>query len=172
MRPPKFPLWRELGGRALQAVLDTAPSTMEIACTQWSSLLDTTAIRALPKLQGRVAPTAAARLLADLAEKGDPSFWDTVQSTGRPISLWAPANASALGRLLSALLRRGSNNPCEYVRFIVPLDLFHGCATVESICDLWWRDLMGEKWAALLRRVELHPQPMEFCLPRSGGPSA
>ena len=72
-RPSKLPLWRELGSRTLQAVLDTAASNMEVSCTQWSPLLDTSAIRASPQLQGRVAPVDAARVLADLAEKGDSS---------------------------------------------------------------------------------------------------
>ena len=72
--------------------------------------------------------------------------------------------------VLSALLRRGSDNiPCEHVRFIVPLDLFHGCATVESICDLWCHDLMGEKWTALIRRTEFHPQLVEFVSPGPAG---
>ncbi|CAK0813875.1 unnamed protein product [Prorocentrum cordatum] len=169
MRPSKLPLWRELGGQALKAVLGTAPRNTEVACTQWSSLLDISAIDA--SLRGRVAPVDEARLLADLAEKGDASFWDTVQTTGRPISFWAPANAAALGRLLSALLRRSTDRvPCEYVRIIAPLDLFPGCATVESICDLWWHDLLGEKWTALRRRVDFHPQPMEFVSPGPAGP--
>ena len=66
MRPSKLPLWRELGGRALRAVLDTAPSNTEVACTQWSSILDISAVGTSPQLLGRVAPVHVARVLADV----------------------------------------------------------------------------------------------------------
>ncbi|CAK0883473.1 unnamed protein product [Prorocentrum cordatum] len=171
VRPSKLPLWHELGRRALLTVLDTAPDASEVVCTQWSALLDTNAAPLSTQNQSRILPMHEARLLADLAEKGDPSFWNVVRDSGKPLSLWAPANASALGRLVASLLRRSANEvPCQYIRFIVPLDLHPGCSTSEAICDLWWHDFLSENCAAMIRNVEFHPQPMEFVSPGPSGP--
>eukprot|EP00959_Pyramimonas_sp_CCMP1952_P154959 3242007-Pyramimonas_sp.AAC.1 len=72
---------------------------------------------------------------------------------------------------MASLLRRGANEvPCAYIRFLVPMDLHPGCTSVESICDLWWHELLGDKWPGMTRNVEFHPQPLEFISPGPAGP--
>ncbi|CAK0836449.1 unnamed protein product [Prorocentrum cordatum] len=139
-RPSKLPLWRELGSRALKVVLDTAPLGTELVGTQWSNLQGAAGESADPRYSSREPTVAVARLLADLAEKGGPAFWDAVKV------------------------------PRDCIRFFVPLDLHPGCAGVESICDLWWRDLSGDKWPGMALNVDIHPRPFEFISPGPAGP--
>ena len=167
VKPSKLPLWKELGPKALKVILDSAPALDEKIITQWFDVLDNTAMAMAH--QDRIVDQQIARSLAAASEKGEDHFWDMLQ--GDAVVMWAPGDTSALGRLLGALLRRGpSAQTPSYVRMVVPMDILPGCVTVDSIKDLWWHALLGEKWSAMVKGIEMIKEPLEFVLPASAGP--
>ena len=130
-------------------------SADDLLLTQWSNILGSS----LPPR--RIQET---REVAALAEKGDPKVWE--QLRGKAVTMWAPTSGNALTRLLSALLRlAGSQDSPTSVRFVVPFQLQPGSASPETIMDLWWSPLLGEKWASVVKGVVFAPHPFELILP-------
>ncbi|CAK0820227.1 unnamed protein product, partial [Prorocentrum cordatum] len=151
LKPSRLPLWKELGPRALCAVLDTALSPQERVATQWSALLGSGPPRLREQADDRVLPLDGARRLAESAEKGDDSFWDLLQNV--PVVIWAPTDSSALGRLREHMLERSSGGSLpQYIRMITPLETFPRCHSVDAI------------------QVDFVTHPMEFVSPGSVGP--
>ncbi len=65
--------------------------------------------------------------------------------------------------MLSSYVKKlGTHSPPPPIRIITPLQTFPGCDDVETIRDLWWHPLMGEKWAPHVKQMDLLPMPMEY----------
>ena len=45
------------------------------------------------------------------------------------------------------------------MRMVTPFELQSGCASAEAILDLWCHALLGERWAAIVKRVEFSTTP-------------
>jgi len=137
----KLPLHKELGAKALRLLRRDAIGGAEDVLTQWSN------IAALGDVSAD--SVAITRRLAGLAEKGDPRLWDEL--AGRRVVLWAPTDSGALGRLLSAFLKRADpqNRPLT-LRLSAPIALFPGMATLAQVEALWWHPLLSQKWSTTI----------------------
>ena len=169
IKPSKLPSWRELGEQALRLVLSCALDPSEVVATQWSDLLAIDRTSLSPGQCMQTLLPLQARRLADKAEVGNTEFWRLAEA--RPCVIWAPKDEPTLGRLLTPLLR-GTLGPLSppYVKLLVPMDLFPGCTTFRQIADLWSHALLREKWAPLVRNVEVFNRPLDFVSSSPSGP--
>lgn len=166
LRAPLVEPWRELGSTALGVVHDTPASEGELVATQLSALLELPAgLAASP----RVASVALARDIATAAVRGD-NFLPKASGSG--LVLWAPTEVSALGRLLSAYARHAPELPgVRPLRLLCPMEVLPECTTADTIMDLTWHPLLGDKWASLVRAREFIPMRMDMVVTSAAGPS-
>ena len=165
-RGDPLPRWQELGAAAVEFLLNTPASEGEVVAFQLAGVLPLTRARIeYPRL---VAP-GAARSLAHTAVEGKDFF--PLLGTGG-VAMWAPADQSALGRLLSGYMRRAASSPQPRpMRLLVPMDVFPGCSTAGLIKDLFWHPLLGERWAPLVREQAFVHQELQMVSTGSGGPA-
>ncbi|CAK0885334.1 unnamed protein product, partial [Prorocentrum cordatum] len=139
-----------------QLLRATAPTAEEMVLTQWSSLkLSPGAASAAH--QGTLGPETCRRVAA-LAVKKHARVW--TELGGRPAVLWAPTDASALGRLLNSYMDLPAP---QHIRFVVLPELFPGSHTVEAIQDLWWHPLLSERGVPVVKKVEYTPSLPTTC---------
>ena len=150
----KLPLFKELGPQALQLFYHPSlpQDRQALMLTQWSNIFQQSEVS-----EGVVTTS---RNIAALAEKGDEKLWDWCE--GKHVTLWAPEDSNALTRCLAALLRRPPDHRPLSTKFIAPVQLLPGMASVNSITDVWWHPLLGDRWAPLMRRCTFTAMPMEM----------
>ncbi|CAK0869911.1 unnamed protein product, partial [Prorocentrum cordatum] len=162
LRSSGLPQRQELGHVALDHILQTAASQNEVVATQLSAVLPS--LSTSPS----VLESSEARLLTQRAFKGEGVFqnaaWDS-------LVLWAPKDASALGRMLTRCAQSpGSRVERLALRLLVPMELYPGCDTVESMRDLFWHSLLGDKWVSWVRAMSFISYPLEVALDGQGAP--
>ncbi|CAK0868579.1 unnamed protein product, partial [Prorocentrum cordatum] len=119
----RLPLWKELGTDATQMLRDTTNFADDTLLLKWSSIL-------IPSLE--TVRIQEARTVAALMEKGDVKVWEHLR--GLAVTVWTPADANALARLVSALLRKAGSADCPVsARFVSTLPLAHGMDSVENV---------------------------------------
>jgi len=165
---PKFacPRWAELGAAALAMGLCSAGTGDEQIATQLSAVLGGLPAGAPPRV---LRPDAARSLVYRLALEGGPAL------ASLPVGgavLWALADASALGRLMSAYAQHAAvaTEP-RPLRLIVPLDVLPGCSTASGILDLRSRPLLQDKWKPMVRKVEFSSQALELVQSGAAAPT-
>jgi hypothetical protein len=167
-RDPRFvcPRWAELGQEALQAVAHAAPALDEIVATQLSDVLG---LRHRLHDDRILLPDDARDLTSRLAL--DPGR-ALASIHGSGLVCWAPADAAALGRLLSAYMQHAADvlHP-RSLRLVVPLDTLPGCSSATGIMDLWSHPLLMDKWKPIVRRVEFTSQALQVVLSGAVAPT-
>ena len=79
---------------------------------------------------------------------------------------WLPEDAGSIARCLSTFLRRVLPDQRQAsLRLVAPAPLFPGISTVAKVTDLWWRPLLGDKWATLIKHCAFTSVPMEMIMP-------
>mgnify|MGYP000285063461 CR=1 FL=1 len=83
---------------------------------------------------------------------------------------WAPAEPSAIGRLMAACIQHAATDPHpRSLRLIVALDTLPGCSTTDAITDLWSHPLLQDKWKSVVTQVQFTSQALEII---QAGPTA
>jgi hypothetical protein len=161
------PQWSELGAEARSVILCSAPVKDELVATQLSNILGIADDSNCPARVMR--PEEARDLVSRLALDGIRTL---AAFEGQGIVCWAPADISALGRLMTAYVHHASTagQPCS-LRLLVPLDTIPGSASATDFIDLWSHPLLSDKWRAIVRSVQFTSQAMEVVLPGRTAPT-
>jgi hypothetical protein len=161
------PQWSELGSEARAVILCSAPVEGEVVATQLSNILGIADDIVCPD---RVLPPEGARSFVSRLALDGARTLAAVEAPG--IVCWAPTDASALARLLTAYVQHAAmaSKPCS-LRLLVPLDTIPGSASATDLIDLWSHPLLADKWRAIVRNIEFTSQPMEVVLPGKVGPT-
>ena len=85
--------------------------------------------------------------------------------------VWAPADNVELNSILAALPRSADlkRRPRSLI-FVAFLPASPGVDSTSKLFDLWWRPLLGEQHASLVKAVDLVTQPVEYVLASINGP--
>ncbi|CAK0824484.1 unnamed protein product, partial [Prorocentrum cordatum] len=159
-RPAKLPRWKELGTNALAAVSSHLAPGYTHFVTQCSQLLGATTDRS-QTIQSH-------RQRSALLEQGDEQALRLL--AGQRVLAWAPENKDALGRIHAQLLRSKPDCAPEALYLLAPVPHFYGVDAAAKLLDLWTHPLLGERFAATVRKVTIVVQPLEYVLPGPRGP--
>ena len=106
-------------------------------------------------------PPLEARNLYETVTRGTGAATTTLASySGAGLIMWAPQEKDAMQRLAAAYLQFATRatQECE-LQLIIPHDAYPDCDNPNSIRDLWWHPLFGEKWRSIVKAVEFLRQP-------------
>ena len=109
-----------------------------------------------------------ARRLYEEILKSPESCEDLLKATlnGGSLTMWAPSDHIAMMRIATAFkkvsLRPGAIGA---MHLLVPHEPFHRCETPMQILDLWFHELLGQKWKSIVSRVEFLRQPTRCVFP-------
>ena len=109
----------------------------------------------------QLIPPTEARLLYEKIHKSPAECEEVFRALGDgSITMWAPTERPSLLRLAATFQKYAvSPGASGSLHLLVPHDHYPECVTPDQTLDLWWHELLGQKWRGIVQCIEFLREP-------------